>query len=284
MIYIPIFSALALAAGTILEKINLKNKKVNIKFYQVLEFGGILVAMLPLIFFFWKIDNQAFQLKNILIFSSVILFSIFANLFTYYSIKGEKVSNLEPAKLLEPLFITLLAIAFSFIFSGGLFERNFKVIIPSFIAAGALIFSHIERKHLKFNKYFLAAIAGSFFFALELVISRLILDFYSPISFYFLRCLFVFLISIVLFKSSFKKLDKKYYLSILLIGIIWVAYRVILYFGYQNYGVFSTNLFMMLSPMFIYTFARIFLKEKLKAKNIIAAIIIIACIVYSALA
>ncbi len=284
MVYIPIFGALALAAGTILEKVNLRNKKVNIKFYQVLEFGGILIVLLPLIFFFWKVDNQAFQLKNILIFSSVIIFSIFANLFTYYSMKGEKVSNLEPAKLLEPLFVTLLAIAFSFLFSEDLYERNFKVIIPSFIAAGALIFSHIERKHLKFNKYFIAAIIGAFFFAVELVISRLILDYYSSISFYFLRCLFIFLISIALFKSSFKKLDKKYYLSILLIGIIWVIYRVLLYFGYQNYGVLTTNLFMMLSPVFIYTFARIFLKEKLKAKNIIAAVIIVACIIYSMLA
>ncbi len=280
MVYIPIFGALALAAGTILEKINLRKKIVSIKFYQILEFSGILIALLPLILFFWKFDIQALEPKNVLIFALVIFFSILANLFTYFSLKGEKVSNLEPAKLLEPLFIVIIAIIFSFIFANGLYERNLKVIIPSLIAGGALIFSHIKRKHLKFNRYFLAAIAGSFFFALELIISRLILDFYSPITFYFFRCLFILLVSLALFKSEIKKLDKKYYLNVLLIGVIWVVYRIVLYYGYQNYGVLLTNLFMMLSPVFIYTFASVFLKEKLNWKNILSALIIIGCILY----
>lgn len=283
MIEIPILGALALSIGTILQKINLR-KKIDIKFYQVLEFSAIIIALIPLVFFFWKVDTKALQLKNILIFSLVVLFSIIANLLTYYSVKGEKVSNIEPAKLLEPLFVTLLAVIFSFIFSKSLYERNFNVIIPSLIAAGALIFAHIKKRHLSFNKYFIAAIAGSFFFALELVVSGLILDFYSPLSFYFFRCLFILLITLVLLKPSFKKLDKKYCLQVLIIGIVWVAYRLILYYGYQNYGIFSTNLFMMLGPVLVYILAKIFLKEKTNWKNILAAIIIAACVIYSAIA
>jgi len=283
MIYIPILGALGLAVGTILEKIVLRKRKINIKLYHTVIFLAIILAMLPFIYFFWKLDFQAFELGNILIFSLVILFSIIANIFIFYSLKWEKVTKIQPARILEPLFIILLAIIFSFFIDKGLYERNLKVIIPALIAGAALIFSHIKKHHLSFNKYFIAAILGSFFFALELVISRLILNFYSPITFYFLRCSAIFLISLVLFRPKFKSLDKKSIWIILITGAIWATYRVVVYYGYLNYGVIFTTLMIMLGPIFIYILAWKFLKEKLNWKNIIAALIIIACVIYAIL-
>ena len=283
MIEIPILGALALATGTILQKLMLKKKKINIKLYHVLEFLAIVIVMLPFIYFFWKLDAEALQLKNILIFGAVILFSIIANLFTYYSMKWEKVSNLEPAKILEPLFVILLAILFSLFFE-NLYERNLKIIIPAIIAAGALVVTHIQKHHLAFNKYFIAAILGSFFFALELVLSRLILDFYSPMTFYFMRAAAVLLFAFLIFRPSFKKVDKQTKVYVFLTGLVWVIYRVIIYYGYLNIGVIFTTLIIMLGPIFIYLFASIFLKEKIKLKNIIAAMIIVACILYATFA
>lgn len=283
MIELPILGALALATGTILQKSILKNKKINIKLYHVLEFAAILIVMLPFIYFFWKLDAKALQLKNILIFVAVIIFSIIANLFTYFSMKWEKVSNLEPAKILEPLFVILLAIVFSLFFE-NLYDRNLKIIIPAIIAASTLILTHIKKHHLNFNKYFLAAIAGSFFFALELVLSRLILDFYSPMSFYFLRAAGVLFFALILFRPSFKKIDRQTKVHVFLTGVVWVVYRVIVYYGYLNLGVIFTTLILMLGPIFIYAFAHIFLKEKIRLKNILAALIIVGCVAYASLA
>lgn len=283
MFYIPILGAIALATGTIIQKKLLSLKKIGIKLYQSTEFLAIVIAMLPFIYFFWKVDSQALEFKNIFIFGLVILFSITANLFTFYSMKWEKVTNLEPAKILEPLFVIILAIFFSFFIDSHLYERNLKVIIPALIAGAALIFSHIKKSHLNFNKYFIAAIMGSFFFALELVISRLILDFYSPITFYFIRCSTIFLISLIVFKPKFKLLNKKSIFMFFIIGIIWAVYRIIIYWGYTNLGVIFTTLIIMLGPIFIYLFAWKFLKEKINWKNIVASIIIIICIVYAVL-
>ncbi len=283
MIQIPILGALALASGTILQKLVLKRKRIDIKFYQTMEFFSIVLVMLPLMYFFWQIDLQAFQIKNIFIFALVIIFSILANLFTYYSMKWEKVSNIEPAKILEPLFVIILAIFFSYLVDGNLFDRKLSVIIPAFVAGLALIASHVEKHHLVFNKYFIAAILGSFFFALELVISRLILDYYSPMTFYFLRGLSIFTLSLIIFRPKFRKLQTKVKFQILAIGILWVLYRVIVYYGYINLGVIFTTLVIMLAPVFIYLFAYIFLKEKLKPKNIIAAIVILASVLYATL-
>jgi len=280
---VPVLGALALATGTILEKTVLRKKKINIKLYQTAIFFAIVLAMVPFIYFFWKMDAQALELKNILIFSAVIVSSIIANLFIFYSLKWEKISKLQPARILEPLFVILLAILFSFFIGNGLYDRNIKFIIPALIAALALIFSHIKKHHLSFNKYFIAAIIGSFFFALELVISRLILNFYSPITFYFLRCSTIFLLSLIIFRPKFKLLDKKSTWIILITGAIWAVYRIVIYWGYINLGIIFTTLMVMLGPIFIYLFAYKFLKEKLNWRNIIASIVIIACVLYAVL-
>ncbi len=278
--YIPILGALALGTGTILERFILKNKKIGVKLYQTISFFAITLATLPFLYFFWRLDLGAFALANILLFIGVIICSVIANLFAFYSVKWEKVTNLEPARILEPLFVILLAIILSF-FTEGLYERNLKIIIPAIIAAIALVFPHIKKHHLKINKYIIAAIFGSFFFASELVLSRFILDFYSPITFYFLRCVSIFFISFIIFHPSLKPVDKKTCLMTFITGAIWIVYRVAVYFGYMKYGVIFTTLVIMMGPVFIYILANIFLKEKLNWKNIISSLIIIACVLYA---
>ncbi|MCK9595899.1 DMT family transporter [Candidatus Pacearchaeota archaeon] len=280
MITIPIIGAGALAAGTILERFVLKKKKIGIKLYQTASFFAITLAMIPFLYFFWRLDSGAFELKNILIFVGVIISSIIANLFVFYSLKWEKVTNLEPARILEPMFVVLLAILFS-LFTKGLYEQNLKIIIPAIIASVALIFPQIKKHHLKINKYIIAAVLGSFFFALELILSRLILEFYSPITFYFIRCASIFLISLVVFRPKIKALDKKTSFWIFVTGAIWVVYRIVTYFGYLNYGVIFTTLIIMLGPIAIYLLAWKFLKEKLNWKNIVSALIIIGCVIYA---
>ena len=73
MIYLPILGALALGVGNILEKIVLKRRKVNIKLYQTASFLAIILTMLPFVFFFWRMNTQALEISNILIFSLVII-------------------------------------------------------------------------------------------------------------------------------------------------------------------------------------------------------------------
>jgi drug/metabolite transporter (DMT)-like permease len=279
---IPILGALALGIGTVLERFILKKRKIGIKFYQTASFFVISLISIPLLFFFWKLDNSAFELKNILIFFSIIATSIAANLFVFYSLKGEKVTNLEPARILEPMFTILLALVFSF-FIQGFYEQNLKILIPAIIASFALIFPFLKREHLEMNKYFIAAIFGSFFFGLELILSRLILDSYSPVTFYFFRSLSIFLFSLIIFHPRLQKVDKKISSAIIATGLVWVIYRVAVYFGYLHYGVVFTTLMIMLGPMVVYILANKFLKEKLNWRNIISSIIIIACVMYATL-
>jgi drug/metabolite transporter (DMT)-like permease len=278
--YLPVLGAVAIGAGTILERLVLKKKDISVKTYQTASFIAVVLAMLPFIYFFWRLDFQALQLNSLLIMGIVIVFSTIANLFLFYSLKWEKVSNLEPARILEPLFTIILAVIFSF-FVEGLYDRNFHVVVPALIAGLALVFSHIKKHHLEFNKYFIAMVLGSLFFSLELVTSRLILDFYSPITFYFVRSFFVLVLSFVILRPKFTGLDTKVKWTIFITGSIWVLYRIIVYYGYQTIGVVFTTLIVMLGPVFTYLFARIFLKEKLEWRNIAAAAIIVMAVLYA---
>lgn len=280
---IPILGALGLAWATIMEKIVLRKKKIDSKLFQTSTFFAAMVVMLPLLYFFWKLDPAMYKTKNLLIFAGVLVSSVLANLFLFFAIKWERISNIEPALITEPLWTILIALVFSF-FTQGFFERDFNVIIPGFIAAIALVISHVRKHHLEFNKYFTAAIFASFFFGLELVVSRLILDYFTPISFYFFRCTGVFLISLILFRPQFSKISKRVRWNILLIGSLWVAYRVLVYYGYILLGVYFTTLLVMLAPVFVYIFARFVLKEKLDKRNIFAAAVIVACVLYVILA
>lgn len=284
MILFPILGALALATGTIKERMILMKKSIKTKQYQALSFLAITIIMVPFLFFFWKLDPKAFLLKNLLILLGVVILSLAANWFTFTSMKWQKLSKLEPAKMTEPLFLILLALLFSYLISPSIYERNLNVVIPAIIAGLALIFSHVEKHNLKFGKYFTFAIIGSFFFASELVLSKLILEFYSPMTFYFARSALVLLGTLIIFRPKmFENLDKKTKFHIAITATIWIIYRIIIYYGYTSIGIIETTLMVMLGPVFIYLFAWKFLKEKPTWKNLVAASVIIACVLYAVL-
>ena len=83
-----------------------------------------------------------------------------------------------------------------------------------------------------------------------------------------------------MFKPNIRNLKNQTKLQILLIGGIWVAFRIVIYYGYLNLGIIFTTLMLMLGPILIYVFAKIFLKEKLTWKNILASIVILVCVLY----
>ena len=164
------------------------NKEIDIKrpYLSIVEIGIVIFSGFAV--------NYCLKTKNISIFAFIILISVVANILTFYAFKREKVTELEPIRLFQPLFVIVIA------FIVYVSERQISagILTAALIASLALIFSHIEKHHLKFNKYMIAALIGSLFFAIELVASKAILQYYSPLSFYFLRCASIFIISFII--------------------------------------------------------------------------------------
>ena len=280
MFYIPVIGSLLEATGMIIEKKTIKKKNMNYKNYTIYSFLAIVIVMIPFLFFFWKLTSEALQLKNILIFFAITIFALIANLLIFYSLKRETLSEFEPISLMQPLFTILLAFILSFFISIYSNENNPAILILALIASIALIAAHIKKHHLVYNKYIIAALLGSFFFAVELVLSKMILPYYSSWSFYFLRCVVILIISWIIFRPSFKKIDKRTHYMTWGVSLVWIIYRSILYWGYENLGIIYTTIVLsILSPILIFLFARIFLKEKTTKRQIISAIIILICVI-----
>jgi drug/metabolite transporter (DMT)-like permease len=283
---IPFAGAFSEALGMILEKKILRKKKVDTRAYNTFSFfwisvlailsGLVLGTFFPELFSL-KFNPETIQLKNIAIMLGVIVSSVAANLFTFYAMKWEKLTEIEPMRLMQPLFTIILALI---IYSS---ERNVKtqILFAALVASLTLIFSHIRKHHFSLNKYAWAAIFGSFFFALELVISKSILILYTPLSFYLVRCVGIFLISLILFKPNPDKIDKKTWFMIICVSFVWILYRMLLYFSYDISGVVVTTLLFILTPVFLYALSYIYLKEKPSWRNIVASIIIVLCVAYA---
>jgi len=281
MFYIPIIGSFFEAALAVIEKKVLRKHNINAVNFTMYSFLSIIIVMLIPLYFFWKVTPEATQLTNLLIFISIVVTSVFANITFAYSLKRENLSEMEPIRLMQPLFILLIAFSLSFFFSAYYNERNYPILILSLIASLTLILSHVTKRHLKMDKYILAGIIGNFLFALEVVISKSILPYYSSFTFYFLRSLFIFIICIVIWHPKIKPLKKGTRNLFFIMGIIAVIYRLIIYYGYQNIGIIMTTILFLLSTILIYISAAVFLKEKIKKQQIISSIVIITCIIIS---
>jgi len=282
---IPFFGAFLEAAGTVLEKKILRGK-MDFKSYNVFSFLAIILVLIPCflilghffpLLFSFKIQSGALEIKNVLIMSAIILLSILANLFVFYAMKWEKITEIEPIRLFQPLFV----IIFAFLLYSSERQTGTSLIIAAVIASLALIFSHVKKHHFRISKYSLAAFLGSVFFAAELAISKEILNFYSPMSFYLIRCLFIFIITYLIFRPKFSSIPNQKWPYVFLVAFIWILYRVLLYFSYETKGIIITTLLFILAPVFIYLLSYFYLKEKPNWRNIIAAIIIILCVAYA---
>lgn len=273
MITLPVIGAFMEAIGTIFEKKTLKKRSLNYKNYTVFSFLAIVLVFLPFLGFIWQIKPEAYQLKNILIFAFVIIVALIANLLIFYSLKRENITEFEPAWVLQPLFTVVLALIFYQT------ERNLVIVGLALVASLTLVAAHIRKHHLVFDKYNIAAVLGSFCFAVELVASKPILNYYSPFLFYFIRCVFILIITYAIYRPKLKEADGKSWLYIFGIGAMWVLYRAIIYYGYESVGIVYTTILFILSPVLMFIFAVVFLKEKPTMRQTISTIIILICVV-----
>ena len=278
MIYIPIVGAFLDAVGTFLNKKIAVRKDVGHREFLIYGFLAIVVVCLPLIYFSWYVHPLAKRNLNVAIFALVVLFSFFANYLTFFALKHKNLSKLESIRMTLPLLTILIAFLFSFFFDYYKNERNYYILFFAFVASVTLVAANIKKEHFYFGKYSLAALAGSFFYALELVISKFILPFYDPLRFYFIRCLLIFLVSFLVFRNKLSDVDNKSIFLFVSAAIFWVGYRVLLYYGYGIFGIVFTTTVFILSPVLVYILSAMFLKEKITKRQIFSSVVIVLCI------
>lgn len=279
MFYIPILGAFLDTGGTVIYKILANRKDVTHRDFLVYGFGSIVMVSLPFLFFFWEIDKLAGRNMNMAILAAIVFFSIVANYLSFLAYKHNDLAKIQSIRLTLPMFTILLAFIFSFFFENYADERNYHILFFALIASVTLVVSNIRRHHFYLDKYSWAMLISSFLFALELTLTKSIIEFYNPVAFYFIRCLFIFVVSFSVFRDNINDIapfDKGLFL---ISALFIVGYRALVYYGYATLGVVFTTTLLILSPVLIYICSWLFLKEKVTRRQVISSMVIVGCVV-----
>lgn len=200
-----------------------------------------------------------------------------ANLLFAWTMEHEHLSEVQPFLLFGPLITILIA---SIFYAD---QRVWQVYVAAAIASLVLIWSHLKKAHFTWNKPLATVSLYLILTALEVVFLRPLLEVFSPLGIYLIRCVLV-LIGLTLIqppqleKVKFRHLPYFFLLAGLAVLSTWASYT-----AFQLLGISQTMLILMLSPVMIYILSLIFLKERWRAKNVIASAVIIGLVLWVSL-
>lgn len=275
---IAVIASISQAGSQTIDKFIVSKQKINFKLYLVSSYIIISLLALPLFIFFGSIQPQALETWWIFLLVLGIIFTTAVNIIYYRALQHEKITQLQPVTLLAPLFTVLVA---------GFFlpeERNYLIIGLAIISSLALVWAHfdIKKHNLKFDKYVLSLLLFSILVSpFSAIITKKLLTVYDPFAFEFIRTALAIPIFYIILRPSFKPLKKKNPTFLILTNVLTTAAWILVLFSYKWIGIIQTTLIFNLSPLLVCLFASKYLKEKMKPKEIIALVIILACVTIS---
>jgi len=273
----PLLATIISAINAVWEKTIYNHKRTR---YKTFVFFSFLFAFFIISIFFYpflgEIKQGAFSFWMIIALLAIILTASLRNVLFYSGFQREGLSEIQPFLVFSPLLTILVA---SVLYPD---ERNLYVLALAIFAGLVLILSHLEKKHLKFDKGLVPIMGAVLLEAVENNITKELLYFYSPTALYTLR---IGLVSLVLFfflKPTIKDMTKKEIGKILLASLMWVLVMIFYYTGFQQLGVVQTVLICMMGPFLVVLGSYTVLKEKrIRKRDIIALVIIIGCVIAS---
>jgi drug/metabolite transporter (DMT)-like permease len=259
----------------VFDKIVMNKKRMSSQKFITMIYLGTFLFMLPIIFFYFRLSYEMFNLKNTLLMIGMVATAIAFASFYFKGFKHTKVEKAEPLALTTWLFTIFITIIF---FPD---EREWKIVILALICAITLLALNIKKRHLSLDKYGYYILIGSFLWSVHLLFLKELLEIYNPMTLTFVRAGIISLVLIPVYGITKKDLIKGRGSWLAVISILNVLSWVLILWSYSEIGIVYTSLIMSASPLVAEWGATIFLKEKLHRKNLIGTVIIVLCIVLS---
>lgn len=211
--------------------------------------------------------------EYILLFIALVAVGLLNNLLYFTALSKKNVCEVEPiAMLATPITIFLAMLVLTT-------ERNPILLVIALIATAALLLSRIEKKHLDFDKYSLMLMGHNILIAFEAILVKELLVATNAISLYGIRTALIALILFLLFKKiKVNKLSKKEYAQTFINSGITSVEFVAKFIAIGLIGVVNSSLILLLGPILILVFSKIFLKEKITLKRGLGDLVILLCI------
>ncbi len=270
-----VIASIGYAGGIISDKIILSKYKVPVMRFIPLLF--LWLAIITAIFLpkYGGFDySHIADYKYILLFVLMIGLALTWNIYFYKGIQKEEIHEFELIMLLSPLVTVLLAEIFL------PQERNLTTFIAAVVASGALILTRFRHHHVKIGKVAWMTIGAMVLMSGEAIVIKQLLDIFSPVTLYFVRTAVLALVFVIIYRPKMMVMKKEAYALTIISAIFGVLQMVLKFYGYQELGVVETTLILVLGPFLVYFFAASFFKEKLLKRDIFAAIVVVACVLY----
>ncbi len=230
-------------------------------------------------FFDYNFSQAGFNYKDY-----ILLFIATAWLYITYPLRriayaNEKVSVLQPYAMLFQVFPVI--IWFIFIAS----ERaNVVTFLTALLASAIVIWTSIDYKNFKFNKYALMVLTSSVIKSFQVFAVLYFLTKLNPASFYFTETILVISFSIILLFlkkefNEFRLLKKTYIKLLILTNSIGIGSILLALTMYSNLWIVLTSLLSLLYLAFIYVLSYFILWEKPSKKDIIVTLLVACCII-----
>lgn len=257
------------------KKVFVKFKALNYKSFAWWLFFWISILGLLVSPWFVVVQPAAFAPHYLWLLLIEAFLAANLNLLYYFGLEYEKISEIEPFLLFNPVVAILIA---SLFYAD---ERSWHVYVAAAIASLALSWSHVNKQHhFKLSRPLLAILGFSLLYSFEVVIIKELLTVYSPLALYLIRAIITALFLWVVEKGKITKIALKevpYFLAVALGAIIT---SVLVYKSYHSLGIGVTLTVLFLSPILVYLLSVKFLGEKLKWKNIISSAVILGAIIW----
>jgi drug/metabolite transporter (DMT)-like permease len=267
-----LIASLAKAGGVIIDKYFLSFKGMKTSKFIVWLFLFLAIFTFPFLIFDNSINLSQIGLFELGLFGLMIFLAGSWNILYYRSIKNDSVQEFEPILMLSPLIVILITPLFYP-------QEASKIIFFLAVIAGfSLVFSHLEQDHLKFSKDSLGLLLAMILMSLEIIIIRELLFVFSPASLYFFRCFSLLIVYLIIYRKTVVSVNQVSYLPVALTSLLGVAQMLLSFYGYQKAGLVFTTLILIVAPILVYLYCFLVLKEELKPKKIVGAIIILACV------
>ena len=271
------FAAIFGGAGDIINKTILGRMKMGIKNYLPLVFlllTLVTLIFLPINFYF---NHDAFLFWNIVVFVIMLASAGVWNVMLAKSLETEPLHEYEVIVLMSPFITVVLAAIF---FSS---ERHIIAFLAGLISSAVLIISRFNKDHLVISRTAKMTLFAVFLIAVESICIKWLLNFYSPALLYFIRVLILTIIFMAFYRPDFSILkNAKNFNLILISAILGAGVMILRYYAFGSIGLVPTTIIMLLSPLFTYIASYYYFNEKKNfKKDLICAVVIIACIMIS---
>lgn len=274
---IPALIGAVLSAVTlIIQKFILSTQKVNYKAFNAIVFSFLFIFSLILFPKFGWIKPEAASWYYLIFLVLMLVAGAAWNTLLSASLQKENVIEFELIAMTQPLATIVLG---SLVFAS---ERNWHILIFAIIAAVALIVAHIRRDHIYFDKYARYLLWAILLMSVEFLFIKILLVVYSPVALYMIRTLTIAITFWIFLRPNLSTVNFKKMATIAGVAALAVIQMVLIYTAIETKGLVYTTLFLILSPILVYIFSILLLKEKMKPRMAVCIIVIIFCIAFAA--